>query len=69
MGVYSLFFSNPDQLPVEIVQRYSKTKKKGKDAAEKETNQEEGDTDHQPIKIFLTFKRYVYDPDKKMKQI
>ena len=50
------------------MQRYSKTKKKGKESADKETNQEEGDTDFQPIKIFLTFKRYMFDPDKKMKQ-
>ncbi|XP_071153895.1 selenocysteine-specific elongation factor-like [Mytilus edulis] len=57
----------PDGVSKEIQQKYSGTKKKNKNK-ESEANQDEQQTDHEPIKIFLTFKRYVFDPEKKMKQ-
>ncbi|VDI00231.1 blast:Selenocysteine-specific elongation factor [Mytilus galloprovincialis] len=57
----------PDGVSKEIQQKYSGTKKKNKNK-DSEANQDEQQTDHEPIKIFLTFKRYVFDPEKKMKQ-
>ncbi|CAG2193199.1 EEFSEC [Mytilus edulis] len=51
----------PDGVSKEIQQKYSGyhfLKNKNKDS---EANQDEQQTDHEPIKIFLTFKRYVFD--------
>ncbi|VDI00233.1 selenocysteine-specific elongation factor [Mytilus galloprovincialis] len=56
-----------DGVSKEIQQKYTGTKKKNKNK-ESEANQDEQQTDHEPIKIFLTFKRYVFDPENKMKQ-
>lgn len=59
----------PGGLSADVVKKYSGGKKKSKGKGSEETaNQDEGPSDQQPIKIFLTFKRYIYDPDKKMKQ-
>ncbi|XP_069120108.1 selenocysteine-specific elongation factor-like isoform X1 [Argopecten irradians] len=60
----------PEGLQPSTFQRYSGTKKKGKgkQTAEDSSNQNEGDSDQEPIKILLTFKRFIYDPEKKMKQ-
>lgn len=47
----------------------SSTKKKGKGGAKNEPPKEEdAKADSQPITIHLNFKRYVYDPHKKMVQ-
>ncbi|KAK3086148.1 hypothetical protein FSP39_014295 [Pinctada imbricata] len=54
----------PEGLKPETYQRYSGSKKKGKGKSE----EAESSSDQEPIKIFLTFKRYVYDPEKKMIQ-
>lgn len=43
-------------------------KKKGKGKSEEPANQSDDSTSHEPIKIILKFKRYVYDPEKKMIQ-
>ncbi|XP_062586633.1 selenocysteine-specific elongation factor-like [Saccostrea cucullata] len=52
----------PEGVKPETYQRYSGgSKKKG-------FKTEEVPSDHQPIKISLTFKRYMYDPERKMKQ-
>ncbi|KAL3870280.1 hypothetical protein ACJMK2_038357 [Sinanodonta woodiana] len=59
----------PNGLSKEVVKKYSVTKKKGKGkATEEESNEEQPSTDFEPIKIFLTFRRYVFDPEKKMRQ-
>ncbi|XP_060600172.1 selenocysteine-specific elongation factor-like [Ruditapes philippinarum] len=59
----------PGGLPPEIVKRYAGGKKKSKGkGSEESANQDEDVSDKEPIKIFLTFKRYIYDPEKKMKQ-
>jgi selenocysteine-specific elongation factor len=56
-------------LPPEIVKRYAGGKKKSKGkGSEESANQDEDVSDKEPIKILLTFKRYIYDPEKKMKQ-
>ena len=56
-------------LPQETVKKYSGGKKKGKGKPNEEAaNQDEESLDKEPIKIILSFKRYIYDPDKKMKQ-
>ncbi|KAH3795546.1 hypothetical protein DPMN_149100 [Dreissena polymorpha] len=57
----------PAGLQEDIVKKYSGGKKKSKKGEEESTNQED-DMDKEPIKIILTFKRYIYDLDKKMKQ-
>ncbi|XP_052093234.1 selenocysteine-specific elongation factor-like [Mytilus californianus] len=57
----------PDGVSKEIQQKYSGTKKKNK-SKDSEANQDEQQADHEPIKIFLTFKRYVFDSEKRMKQ-
>lgn len=57
-----------DGLLKTTIQQYSGSKKKGKGKTDSSTDQEEGHGDQEPIKIFLTFKRYIYDPEKKMKQ-
>lgn len=47
----------------------SSSKKKGKGGAKSEPSKEEdAKVDSQPITIHLNFKRYVYDPHKKMVQ-
>lgn len=56
----------PDGVSKETQQKYSSTKKKNK-TKDTETDQDDN-SGQEPIKIFLTFKRYVYDPEKKMKQ-
>ncbi|OWF53685.1 selenocysteine-specific elongation factor-like [Mizuhopecten yessoensis] len=58
----------PDGLQPSTFQRYSGTKKKGKGKQVSEDSTNEVEADQQPIKIFLTFKRFIYDPEKKMKQ-
>ncbi|KAL4219239.1 hypothetical protein ACF0H5_021821 [Mactra antiquata] len=59
----------PDGLPLDVVKRFSGGKKKSKGKGQEESaNQDEDMSDKEPIKIFLTFKRYIYDLDKKMKQ-
>ncbi|XP_053381410.1 selenocysteine-specific elongation factor-like [Mercenaria mercenaria] len=59
----------PGGLPAETVKRYSGGKKKSKGKGNEESaNQDEDTSDREPIKILLTFKRYIYDPEKKMKQ-
>ena len=56
-------------LPADIVKRYAGGKKKSKGkGSEEASNQEEDNSDQQPIRIILSFKRYIYDPEKKMKQ-
>lgn len=56
-------------LPSDVVKKFSGGKKKAKGKGNEEsTNQEEDSSDREPIKFFLTFKRYIYDPEKKMKQ-
>lgn len=51
----------------ETKQLFSSTsKKKGKSATK--TNEEEPKADVQPVSIHLHFKRYVFDPHKKMVQ-
>ncbi|XP_061196258.1 selenocysteine-specific elongation factor-like [Saccostrea echinata] len=52
----------PEGVKPETYQRYSGGSKK------KVSKPEEVPSDHQPIKISLTFKRYMYDPERKMKQ-
>lgn len=56
-------------LPSEIIQQYSgkKKNKKGGDV-EEETPDPASQSIQDPVKIILSFKRYVYDPHKKMIQ-
>lgn len=64
------FFKSSDGLPQEIVQRFSGNKKKGKKGTEAE-DESSGAPDQgtlEPVRIILTFKKYVYDPQKKMRQ-
>ncbi|XP_037535490.1 selenocysteine-specific elongation factor [Nematolebias whitei] len=57
----------PEGLRPETKQLFSSTsKKKGKSASK--TNEEEPKADFKPISIHLHFKRYVFDPHKKMVQ-
>lgn len=60
----------PEGLSAETKQLLSfSAKKKGKGGAKGEpAKEEEPKTDSQPISIHLTFKRYVFDPHKKMVQ-
>ncbi|XP_067096703.1 selenocysteine-specific elongation factor [Osmerus mordax] len=60
----------PEGLSPETKQLLSSSsKKKGKGGAKGEpVKEEEPKTDSQPISIHLTFKRYVFDPHKKMVQ-
>ncbi|XP_030632457.1 selenocysteine-specific elongation factor [Chanos chanos] len=60
----------PEGLKEETKQLLSSSaKKKGKGGAKSEvTKEEEPKTDSQPISIHLNFKRYIYDPHKKMVQ-
>lgn len=47
----------------------SSSKKKGKGGAKNESSKsEETKLDAQPVTIHLNFKRYIYDPHKKMVQ-
>ncbi len=47
----------------------SSSKKKGKGGAKNESSKlEETKPDAQPVTIHLNFKRYIYDPQKKMVQ-
>lgn len=72
------FFSNPDiclsvagGLPPDTVKRFSVGKKKSKTKAVEDsgaTLADEETTEREPIRVLLTFKRYIYDPDKAMKQ-
>lgn len=55
-------------LPDDIVKKYSGAKKKSKKGEEESTNQEDTLMDKDPIRIILSFKRYIYDLDKKMRQ-
>ncbi|XP_066520617.1 selenocysteine-specific elongation factor [Hoplias malabaricus] len=59
----------PDGLKAETKQLLSSSKKKGKGGAKTEPNkEEEAKTDSQPIIVHLNFKRYIFDPHKKMVQ-
>ncbi|TVK90555.1 Selenocysteine-specific elongation factor [Bagarius yarrelli] len=60
----------PEGLKQETKQLLSSvSKKKGKGGAKNEpTKEEDAKVDTQPIAIHLNFKRYVYDPQKKMVQ-
>ena len=61
-----------DGLPPELVQRFSGGKKKGKKGGGGGEAEEEGGEGaaqgQEPVRIILTFKRYVFDPQKKMIQ-
>lgn len=67
--VFHKCLSISEGLTNETFQRYS-AKKKGKGKEEDSTPSEEGATSESkdPVKIYLHFKRYVYDPNKKMVQ-
>lgn len=54
----------PNGLSPEVIQKYSGSKKKGKD---KESVDSTAET-LAPVKIILTFKRYIFDPKKRMVQ-
>ncbi|XP_076436674.1 selenocysteine-specific elongation factor-like [Babylonia areolata] len=62
----------PEGLPPEVVQRFSGGgKRKGKKGGGAEAEEEPMETQQgatEPVKIVLTFKRYVFDPHKKMIQ-
>lgn len=59
----------PEGLTPETKQLLSSsTKKKGKGGKGEPVKEEEPKTDSQPISINLSFKRYVFDPHKKMVQ-
>ncbi|WAR30525.1 SELB-like protein [Mya arenaria] len=58
----------PAGLPQDLVKKYSGGKKRSKGKTDESSNQEEDASDKEPIKIFLTFKRFIFDPEKKMKQ-
>lgn len=72
------FLSNPDiclsvagGLPAETVKRFSVGKKKSKTKSAEDTGAavaDEETAEREPIRILLTFKRYIYDPAKAMKQ-
>lgn len=67
---FLFLFIPTEGLKEETKQHFSSSsKKKGKGGAKNEPPKEE-DTkvDSQPITIHLNFKRYVYDPHKKMVQ-
>ncbi|XP_029640997.1 selenocysteine-specific elongation factor-like isoform X1 [Octopus sinensis] len=53
----------PNGLSEEVLQRYSGSKKKGKTAEAASPG-----ADQEPVKIILSFKRYIFDPKKKMIQ-
>jgi selenocysteine-specific elongation factor len=56
-----------DGVSKEIQQKYSGSKKKNKNK-DSEATQDDQVINQEPVKIHLTFKRYIYDPEKKMKQ-
>nr|KAG5699860.1 hypothetical protein BaRGS_034634 [Batillaria attramentaria] len=60
----------PEGLPPELVQRFSGGKKKGKKGGEGEGEGADpvSQAGQEPVRIILTFKRYSYDPQKKMMQ-
>ena len=64
----------PEGLPPDLVQRFSGGKKKAKRGGGGGADGEEESVDTptqgalEPVKIILTFKRYVFDPQKKMIQ-
>ncbi|XP_076870593.1 selenocysteine-specific elongation factor isoform X1 [Brachyhypopomus gauderio] len=58
----------PEGLKEETKQLLSSSSKKKGKAKNEPTNEEQAKTDSQPITIHLNFKRYVYDPQKKMVQ-
>ena len=60
-------FSYSGGLPADLVKKYSGGKKKGKGKSEEPPNEEEADKE--PIKILLSFKRFIFDPEKKMHQV
>lgn len=70
INVSSSVFIPPEGLKEETKRLLSSSsKKKGKSGAKNEpTKEEEIKADSQPITIHLNFKRYVYDPHKKMVQ-
>ena len=61
---FTFFFLYIDGLNPEVIQKYSRSKKKSKD---KETSDVTSET-CAPVKVILTFKRYIFDPKKKMIQ-
>ncbi|XP_048856282.1 selenocysteine-specific elongation factor [Brienomyrus brachyistius] len=59
----------PEGLRAETKQLLSSSKKKAKGGSKAEPSKEdEAKADSQPVSIYLTFKRYVFDPHKKMIQ-
>lgn len=68
--VTCLFIFSSEGLSPETKQLLSSTsKKKGKGGSKGgAANEEEPKTDSQPVSIHLHFKRYVFDPHKKMVQ-
>ena len=69
---FAIFIFSPEGLPPDMVQRFSGGKKKAKKGGGGEGEEESTDSPTQgglePVKIVLTFKRYVFDPQKKMIQ-
>ncbi|CAG5129923.1 unnamed protein product [Candidula unifasciata] len=59
----------PDGLTTDTFQRYT-TKKKSKGKEDSASNVEDSavSDNKEPVKIYIHFKRYVYDPNKKMVQ-
>ena len=70
-----VFVLCPEGLPPDLVQRFSggkkKTRRGGGGGGGVEGEEDPTDAPMQglePVKIVLTFKRYVFDPQKKMMQ-
>lgn len=58
----------PDGLKPETIQVLSSSKKKGKAKASAETMAGASELEHVSVTILLNFKRYIFDPQKRMIQ-